>query len=149
MAYGELFRHFTIRFSLKKAQHVRLLQLFEDKKLTAGRTKNQMVMDALEMFFDALLAGEGKKLPDEMTPEYFEKRLSEMKEEIRTEVLQEVFRIVLGNAAAGQAAFQQTLPVARSPIVETEPEETGEDEVADISGMPDIMDKIMGWSEDS
>lgn len=144
MAYGELFRHFTIRFSLKKAQHVRLLQLFEDKKLTAGRTKNQLVMDALEMFFDALMAGEGKELPKELTPAYFEKRLFEMKEEIKAEVIQEVVRIVLGNAVTGQPVM-----AARSPAGEPEAEETEEDDVADISGMPDIMDKIMGWSEDS
>ena len=74
MAYGELFRHFTIRFSLKKKQHVKLLQKFEDKKLIGSRTKNQLVMDALEMFFDTLEAGEEKELPEEMTTEYFEKR---------------------------------------------------------------------------
>ncbi len=144
MAYGELFRHFTIRFSLKKAQHVRLLQLFEDKKLAAGRTKNQLVMDALEMFFDALLAGEGKELQEELTPAYFEKRLSGIKEEIKAEVIQEVVRIVLGNAVAGQPVM-----AARPPAGEPEAGETGEDDVADISGMPDIMDKIMGWSENS
>ena len=143
MAYGELFRHFTIRFSLKKAQHVRLLQLFEDKKLTAGWTKNQLVMDALEMFFDALLAGDGKELPEELTPAYFEKRLSGMKEEIKVEVIQEVVRIALGNAVAGQPVM-----AAGPPAEEPEAEETGEDDIADISGMPDIMDKIMGWRED-
>lgn len=142
MAYGELFRHFTIRFSLKKAQHVRLLQLFEDKKLTAGRTKNQLVMDALEMFFDAMMAGEGKELPKELTPAYFEKRLAEMKEEIKAEVIQEVVRIVLGNAVAGTSAVAVGIPDG-----ELEPEETGENDVADISEMPDIMDKIMNWSE--
>ena len=145
MAYGELFRHFTIRFSLKKKQHVKMLQKFEDKKLIGSRTKNQLVMDALEMFFDTLEAGEEKELPEEMTTEYFEKRLSEAKEDIKREVLQEVFRIVLGNMAAGQIAVEATLP-GRDP----EPEETGEDDgVADISGMPDIMDKIMSWSENS
>jgi len=141
MAYGELFRHFTVRFSLKKAQHVRLLQKFEDKKLNGGKVKNQVVMDALELYYDALEAGVGKGLPAEMTPAYFEKRLSEMKEEIKTEVLQEVVRIVLGNAAVKS--------VVAAGIPEREPEETGEDDVADISGMPDIMDKIMGWSENS
>lgn len=145
MAYGELFRHFTIRFSLKKKQHVKMLQKFEDKKLIGSRTKNQLVMDALEMFFDTLEAGEEKELPEEMTTEYFEKRLSEAKEDIKREVLQEVFRIVLGNMVAGQIAVEATLP-GREP----EPEETGEDDgVADISGMPDIMDKIMSWSENS
>lgn len=141
MAYGELFRHFTVRFSLKKAQHVRLLQKFEDKKLNGGKVKNQVVMDALELYYDALEAGVGKGLPKEMTPAYFEKRMSEMKEEIKTEVLREVVRIVLGNAAVK--------PVVAAGIPERELEEAGEDDVADISEMPEIMDKIMGWSENS
>lgn len=141
MAYGELFRHFTIRFSLKKAQHVKLLQLFEDKKRNGGKAKNQIVMDALEMYYDAHPDGDEKKLPEELTPAYFEKRLSEVKEEIKIEVLQEVVQIVLGNAA------RQTTAADGIPIREPEPAETKESETADISGMPDIMDKIMDWSE--
>lgn len=144
MAYGELFRHFTIRFSLKKEQHVRLLQKFEDKKLNGGKAKNQMVMDALEMYFGALESGEGKELPEDMTPVYFEKRLFEMKEEIKTEVIQEVVRIVLGNAVVGQSAM-----TARTLVGELKPGDTGEDDITDISRMPDVMDKIMGWSENS
>lgn len=31
MASGDLFRAFTVRFSFKKKQHVRMLQKFEDK----------------------------------------------------------------------------------------------------------------------
>ena len=54
MASGDLFRAFTVRFSFKKEQHVRLLKKFEDEKLTGGKAKNQIVMDALEMYFDAL-----------------------------------------------------------------------------------------------
>lgn len=142
MAYGELFRHFTIRFSLKKAQHVRLLQKFEDKKLNGGKAKNQVVMDALELYYDALEAREGKELPKELTPAYFEKRLSEMKEEIKAEVIQEIVRIVLGNAVAGMPAVAAGIPGGELNL-----EEIGENDVADISEMPDIMDKIMNWSE--
>lgn len=36
MASGDLFRAFTVRFSFKKGQHVRLLEKFEDKKLNDG-----------------------------------------------------------------------------------------------------------------
>lgn len=40
MASGDLFRAFTIRFSFKKEQYVRMLQKFEDRKLTDGKAKN-------------------------------------------------------------------------------------------------------------
>ncbi|MCM1158276.1 MAG: hypothetical protein NC300_06110 [Bacteroidales bacterium] len=139
MAYGELFRHFTIRFSLKKAQHVKLLQWFDDKKLNEGRVKNQVVMDALEMYYESLLAG--KEQQGEKVPDYLEKRLSVMKEEIKAELLQEILRTVLGNAITGQPI------VASAPIREPETEEPDRDDTADISGMPDVMEKIIGWSE--
>lgn len=138
MAYGDLFRHFTIRFSMKKQQHVRLLEKFEDDNLNDGKVKNQIVMDALEMYYDALEAGRKQEVQEDMTSAYLEKRLSEMKGEIKTELLQEVVRIVLGNAVAGQRGVAAGIP---------EREQTGERDVADISGMSDIMDKVMGWSE--
>ena len=62
MAYGDLFRNFTIRFSMTKREHVRLLEKFEDDKLNGGRAKNQVVMDALKMYYDAQEAGNGNGL---------------------------------------------------------------------------------------
>lgn len=145
MAYGELFRQFSIRFSMKKRQHVQLLKKFEDNKLNGGKSKNQVVMDALEMYYNALEAGDGNEdgLPEEVTPAYLEMRLSDMKEQIKRELLQEIIHIVLGNAVAGQTA--------PAPLLggEMETGDMEEDGVADISGMPDIMDKVMGWSENS
>ena len=37
MASGDLFRAFTVRFSYKKEQHVRMLEKFEDKRLNGGK----------------------------------------------------------------------------------------------------------------
>lgn len=54
MASGDLFRPFSLRFSLKNEQHVKILQRFNDKKLNGGRVKNQIVMDALEMYLNEL-----------------------------------------------------------------------------------------------
>ena len=142
MAYGELFRYFTIRFSMKKRNHVRLLEKFEDNKLNGGKAKNQVVMDALEMYYDALEAGDGSEPPEEIMSDYLERRLSDMKEQIRRELLQEVIHIVLGNAVAGQPVLKQL------PGGEPGEEDMAEDGASGISGMPDIMDKIMDWSED-
>ena len=141
MAYGELFRHFTIRFSMKKRNHVRLLEKFEDNKLNGGKAKNQVVMDALEMYYDALEAGNGDGPPEKITPDYLERRLSDMKAQIKRELMQEIFHIVLGNAVAGQSVIEQL------PGGEPGGEDMAEDGMSGIGGMPDIMDKIMGWSE--
>lgn len=83
MASGDLFRAFTVRFSYKKEQHVRMLQKFEDNRLSGGKVKNQIVMDALEMYFDALEKEDESGASAELTPEYLGKRLSDMEESIR------------------------------------------------------------------
>lgn len=54
MASWDLFRTFTVRFSYKKEQHVRMQERFENKKLTGVKAKNQIVMDAPELYFDVL-----------------------------------------------------------------------------------------------
>ena len=93
MASGDLFRAFTVRFSFKKKQHVRMLQKFEDKKLNDGKSKNQIVMDALEVYYDVLEKKNQSGMQTELTPDYLEKRLSDMEESIRVKMLQEIVGI--------------------------------------------------------
>lgn len=40
MASGDLFRGFLLRFSMKKDQHVRMLEKFEDNRLNGGESQN-------------------------------------------------------------------------------------------------------------
>ncbi len=142
MASGDLFRAFTVRFSYKKEQHVRMLQKFEDKKLNDGKAKNQVVMDALEMYFDALEKKDENGTSAELTPGYLEKRLSDMEESIRGKLLQEIVGIILGSVIGEKRSVLSAL--YRKPEIE---EFSKDDETADISRMPGIMDKVMDWSE--
>lgn len=142
MASGDLFRAFTVRFSYKKEQHVRMLEKFEDNRLNGGKTKNQVVMDALEMYFDALEKKDENGMSADLTPGYLEKRLSDMEESIRGKLLQEIVSIILGSAIREKWGVLSAS--YRKPEIE---EFSKDDETADISKMPDIMDKVMGWSE--
>lgn len=137
MASGDLFRAFTVRFSFKKEQHIRMLQKFEDRKLTDSKAKNQVVMDALEMYFDALENNNETKEEKLVTKEFLEQRLEQFKEEIWKELI----HIMVGGKMAGQPFL------AVSPNGEPTAKELIEDEVADIGGMPDVMNKIMDWSD--
>ena len=58
-------------------------------------------------------------------------------------MMQELLRIFVTGGITGQPIMVST------PSVELETEDMGEDEVTDISEMPDVMNKIMGWSENS
>lgn len=142
MASGDLFRAFTVRFSYKKEQHVRMLQKFEDNRLNGGKTKNQVVMDALEMYFDALEKKDESGASAELTLGYLEKRLSDMEESIRGKLLQEIVGIILGSAIREKRSILSES--YRKPEIE---EFSKYEETADISRMHDIMDKVMDWSE--
>ena len=102
MASGDLFRAFTVRFSFKKAQHVRMLQKFEDRKLTDGKAKNQIVMDALEMYFNELENKNGTKEDKLVTKDFLERRLENFNQECKEEILGELIRIFVGNRMVGQ-----------------------------------------------
>ena len=117
MASGDLFRAFTVRFSLKKGQHVRMLQKFEDRKLNDGKSKNQVVMDALEMYYNSLENDSDTEENKLITEQLLELRL------------------------AGQSVM------VSSSNGESHVEDVKEDGAADISGMPDVMNKIMSWSD--
>lgn len=137
MASGDLFRAFKMRFSFKKEQHVRLLEKFENEKLNDGKSKNQIVKDALEMYFDALENNSGIKEDEQVTKEFLEQFKQECKEEILKELL---CILVSGRMAA--PSFMMSFPMDKPGA-----EETPKDGVADITEMPDVMNKIMDWSE--
>lgn len=134
MAAGDLFHGFSLRFSFKKDQHVRMLEKFEDRELNGGKSKNQVIMDALEMYYDNL--ENNGNATKEVTEKYLEKRLEWLKQE----VLWDILRILIGGNVAGRS-----LVLAESSREqETNFAESGED--ANISEMPDIMSKVMDWS---
>lgn len=139
MASGDLFRAFTVRFSFKKEQHVRLLKKFEDQKPTGGKAKNQIVMDALEMYFNALENNDTKEDKWDIK-EFVEQQLKQYRQECKEELLGEILRILIGGRMAGQPFMVSSLAGKQ------ETEEVMENGLADISRMPDVMDKIMDWS---
>ena len=102
MARGDLFRPFSLRFSMKNEQHVKILQRFNDKKLNGGRVKNQIVMDALEMYFNDLENKNGTKEDKLVTKDFLERRLENFKQECKEEILGELIRIFVGNRMVGQ-----------------------------------------------
>jgi hypothetical protein len=141
MASGDLFRAFTVRFSFKKEQHVKMLQNFEDKRLNNGKSKNQVVMDALEMYFNVLENNNQATKDKWVTKEFLEQRLEQFKQECKEEILGELLRIFVGSRMTGQPF------VMVSSNGESVAKELIENEVADIGGMPDVMNKIMDWSD--
>lgn len=141
MASGDLFRAFTVRFSFKKEQHVRMLQKFEDRKLNDGKSKNQVVMDALEMYYNSLENDSDTKEDIVITEQLLEQWLMKFRQEFREEILRELLNIFVSGRMAAQPIM------VSSPNKESQMADVKEDKVSDISGMPDVMNKIMSWSD--
>lgn len=137
MASGDLFRPFSLRFSLKNERHVKILEKFNDKKLNGGRVKNQIVMDALEMYFNELENKNGTKEDKLVTKDFLEQRLEKFRQECKEEILGKFLRIFVGSRMAGKPF------VMVSSNGELAAKELIGDEVADIGGMPDAMNRIM------
>ena len=134
MAAGDLFHGFSLRFSFKRDQHVRMLEKFEDRELNGGKSKNQVIMDALEMYYDNL--ENNGNATKEVTEKYLEKRM----EQFKREILWDILRILIG----GNMAEKPIVMSAPGGGQETYFAESEED--ADISEMLDIMSKVMDWS---
>lgn len=141
MASGDLFRAFTVRFSYKKEQYVWMLEKFEDNRLNGGKTKNQVVMDALEMYYNSLENDSDTKEDKVVMERFLEQQLMKFRQEFREEMLRELLNIFVRGRMAGQP-FMVSSPNGKSQM-----EDVKEDGATDISGMPDIMDKIMSWSD--
>ena len=141
MASGDLFRAFTVRFSYKKEQHVRMLQKFEDKELNDGKTKNQVVMDALEMYYNSLENNSDTKEDKVVTERFLEQHLMKFRQEFWEEMFWELLNIFVSGRMAGQPVM------VSSPNGDSQMEDVKENGAADISGMSDVMDKIMSWSD--
>lgn len=141
MASGDLFRPFSVRFSLKNERHVKILQKFNDDNLNGGKVKNQIVMEALEMYFNAMKSNSETQKDKLVTKQFFEQRLGQFKQECKGEILREFLRIFVSGRMVGQPIM--TASFIGEPVTE----EITEDVVANISGMPDVIDKIMGWSD--
>ena len=118
-----------------------MLQKFEDRKLNDGKSKNQVVMDALEMYYNSLENDSDTKEDKVITEQLLEQWLMKFRKGFREEMLRELLNIFVSGRMAGQPVM------VSSSNRESHMEDVKEDGAADISGMPDVMDKIMSWSD--
>ena len=118
-----------------------MLQKFEDNRLNGGKTKNQVVMDALEMYYNSLENDSDTKEDKVITEQFMEQRLMKLWQEFREEMLRELLNIFVSGRMAGQPIMVSSTNGA------SQMEDVKKDRAADISEMPDVMDKIMSWSD--
>ena len=101
MAGGDLFHGYPLRFSMKKSQHVKVLEKFEDRRFNRGKTRNQVIIDALERYYDEMeMESEDDGGGDEVvTGKLLEQKLIQFRQEFREEMTQELLRIFISSMA--------------------------------------------------
>lgn len=83
-----------------------MLQKFEYRKLTDDKVKNQVVMDALEMYFGALENNNQATEDKWVTKEFLEQRLEQFKQECKEEIWRELIHILAGRTTIFGCFFQ-------------------------------------------
>lgn len=142
MAKNKLFVPFMLRFSLINDQHVELMNMLEELAETDKRSKNQIVMDALEYYFQQGTDDETSKKTYVDTT-IFESRISEEREKLRIEIYQDVIQFIAGNALNGGI---KPIPVRQNNVeIQSENEESDED-YSEFGDNGVRMEDVMKWS---
>lgn len=142
MAKSRLFVPFTLRFSLLNDQHVAVMNMLDELAETDQRSKNQILMDALEYYFRHSTEEEtaGKSYVEN---EVFERRLTEEREKLRIEIYQDVIRFIAGNALSGGI---KAVPARQFPEQMPMDKEAEDNDYSEFGDNGVRMKDVMKWS---
>lgn len=142
MSKSKLFVPFMLRFSLINDQHVEVMNLLDELIKSDKRSKNQIVMDALEYYFQREINGQGSER-DFVDMATFESRIAEEREKLRAEIYQDIIGFLAGSALSGGIKT-----IAINPT-EHETENSKEGNQNDCSEFEDSgvrMEDVIKWS---
>lgn len=100
MSKSKLFVPFMLRFSLINDQHVEVMNLLDELIKSDKRSKNQVVMDALEYYFQREINGQESE-QNFVDIETFESRIAKEREKLRAEIYQDIIGFLAGSALSG------------------------------------------------
>lgn len=137
MAKSKLFVSFMLRFSLINDQHVKVMDILDEMVKSDKRSKNQIVMDALEYYFNKEI--NGQNFVDMAT---FESRLASEREKLRTEIYGDVLQFIAGNALGGNGKVVTSKPIEQ----EAENVEEAENDYSEYGDNGVKMEDVVKWS---
>ncbi len=140
----DLYRTVTIRFSLLKQDHVRLLEKMEQecREGNSPISKNKLIIQCIEEHYAMLASRQSDETLEKKLKSYVDGEVQKVKREIGMEIYQDVFRMFAGGLAAAGSQWKPEMTPAQ-PEEQTGRMDAGE---VDLSGDTDIMDEVMKWS---
>lgn len=140
---GNLYKNVIVRFSLINEQHVRSLQGLERLSKSTGESRNQIIINAVEMYCGGVdRTDETERALDGIKEEirrYGEVIKEQIKNEVRQEVLKELIGVVSGINPQGMAGM---VPQARSG---PDGEENSPDPVPALEEDAGILENALKW----
>ena len=148
MTNPKSYKTFTIRFRKTNKREAAILRVLEDLNLDVHKSVNQFVVDAVEYYFDdreliGPTADAGKqryvtRTELEEVVSNLDSKMQETKEEIKSQVYEDVIKVVLGSTmVSGNTMLAQML----QGNSDTQPvsEQTYEEDDS-------LLDDVMKWS---
>lgn len=137
MSKSKLFVSLMLRFSLINDQHVEVMNILDEMVKSDKRSKNQIVMDALEYYFKR--ERNGQNFVDMAT---FESRLASEREKLRTEVYRDILQFIAESALGGNGKAVTGKPMEQ----ETESMEETENDYSEYGDNGVKMEDVVKWS---
>ena len=137
MSKSKLFVSFMLRFSLINDQHVAVMNMLDERVKSDKRSKNQIVMDALEYYFQREINGQ-----DFVDMQTFESRIAGEREKLRAEIYQDVIQFLAGSALGGGVRAATIKPTEQEP----ESTEETENDYSEYGDNGVKMEDVVKWS---
>lgn len=118
----KLFKGFNLRFSYVNKQHMKVMVKWEEEAETGRKSKTQIIMDALEQYYDRL--ENPKKYESQMVYVKAED-LERLKNEIQVEVYQELARFFASGFVGNSSFVNPSVELQNGALPTVEQREEG------------------------
>lgn len=167
--YNKTVRQFTCRMSYDDEEQVKIMQTLDDLNTDVYKSVNRFMIEALKYYIKAINDGtltnaEASQKKDYVTRNeiaemmlQFDEKLKEAKEEVKSSLYEELFKLLTGTLIAANSPFSQKTLVDPS-LQQSETggshnsEEQSQNKTEDISGQlsqfDNVLSQVMSWGDE-
>lgn len=166
--YNKTVRQFTCRMSYDDEEHVKIMQTLDDLNTGVYKSVNRFMIEALKYYINAINDGtltnaEANRKKDYVTRNeiaemmlQFDEKLKEAKEEVKSSLYEELFKLLTGTLIAANSSYSQKSvtdsQLQQSGEGEGNNEEQSQNKTEDISDQlsqyDNVLSQVMSWGDE-
>ena len=166
--YNKTVRQFTCRMSYDDEEHVKIMQTLDDLNAGVYKSVNRFMIEALKYYINAINDGtltnaEANRKKDYVTRNeiaemmlQFDEKLKEAKEEVKSSLYEELFKLLIGTLIAANSSYSQKSvadpQLQQSGEGEGNNEEQSQNKTEDISDQlrqyDNVLSQVMSWGDE-